>query len=156
MAYSNSMILSAVLSKFLQPVLQMYGGERLASVPFVGMIESKVRASGFVSGGWSLMKELSPIVENVSGKLITPMLNSYLSKVDDAQLPYMAHSIVDAALQNGKLELMEGMIEFEKSDLSELKRLLNINLPLKSEDEYIVKEEAGEIIETETAKEDKV
>lgn len=88
------------------------------------------------------MKELSPIVENVSGKLITPILNSYLSKIDDAQLPYMAHSIVDAALKNGKLELLEGMIEFEKSDLEDLKRLLNINLPLKAEDEYMVKEES--------------
>lgn len=104
------------------------------------MLENKAKASGFVSGSWSLMKELSPIMENVSGRLITPVLNNYLSKMEDSQLPYMAHSIVDSALANGKLELLEGAIEFEKADLMELKRLLNINLPLREEDVYIVKE----------------
>lgn len=140
MAYSNSQILSAVLSRFLQPLVQMYGGEKLSSLPFVKMLENKAKSSGFVSGGWSLTKELSPIIDNVSGRLITPMLNNYLSKVEDSQLPYMAHSIVDSALVNGKLELLEGAIEFEKADLLELKRLLNINLPLQEDDVYIVKE----------------
>lgn len=140
MAYTNSQILSAVLSKFLQPLVQMYGGEKLASLPFVKAIENKARATGFVSGKWSLMKEIAPLMENVSGKLITPVLNGYLSKMDDAQLPYMAHSIVDSAIANGKLELLDGAIEFEKSDLHELKRLLNINLPLKEGDVYEVKE----------------
>lgn len=149
MAYTNSQILSAVLSKFLQPVVQMYGGEKLASLPFVKAIENKVKASGFVSGNWSLMKEISPLMENVSGRLITPVLNGYLSKLDDAQLPYMAHSIVDSALSSGKLELLDGAIEFEKSDLTELKRLLNINLPLKEEDVYEVKETEESIKEEE-------
>lgn len=71
---------------------------------------------------------------------MTPILNSYLSKMDDAQLPYMAHSIVDSALKNGELSLLEGTIEIEEADLKELKRLLNINMPLKTEDVYIVKE----------------
>lgn len=140
MAYTNSQILSAVLSKFLQPLVQMYGGEKLASLPFVKALENKAKSTGFVSGNWSLMKELSPLLENVSGRLITPVLNSYLSKVDDAQLPYMAHSIVDSAIANGKLELLDGAIEFEKSDLHKLKMLLNINLPLKEGDVYEVKE----------------
>lgn len=149
MAYTNSQILSAVLSKFLQPVVQMYGGEKLVSLPFVKAIENKVKASGFVSGNWSLMKEISPLMENVSGRLITPVLNGYLSKIDDSQIPYMAHSIVDSALSSGKLELLDGAIEFEKSDLTELKRLLNINLPLKEEDVYEVKETEESIKEEE-------
>lgn len=140
MAYSNSQILSAVLTRFLQPVIQMYGGDKFASLPAIKLIENKVKSMGIVSGNWSLMKELSPLVENVSEKLVTPILNNYLSKMDDVQLPYIAHSIVDSALKNGELSLLEGTIEIEEADLKELKRLLNINLPLKTEDVYIVKE----------------
>ena len=140
MVYSNSQILSAVLTRFLQPVIQMYGGDKFASLPAIRVIENKVKSMGIVSGNWSLMKELSPLVENVSGKLVTPILNNYLSKMDDVQLPYIAHSIVDSALKNGELSLLEGTIEIEEADLKELKRLLNINLPLKTEDVYIVKE----------------
>lgn len=140
MVYSNSQILSAVLTRFLQPVIQMYGGDKFASLPAIKLIENKVKSMGIVSGNWSLMKELSPLVENVSEKLVTPILNNYLSKMDDVQLPYIAHSIVDSALKNGELSLLEGTIEIEEADLKELKRLLNINLPLKTEDVYIVKE----------------
>lgn len=153
MAYSNSQILSAVLGKFLQPIVQMYGGEKLASLPWVRMLETKVKSMGIVSGSWSLIGELSPIVERVSGKLITPILNGWLSKLDDTSLPAMAHNVVDAALENGKLSLLDGMIEFEKSDLQELKRLLNINLPLGVVDEYIVKED---VAESETIKNEEV
>lgn len=58
MAYSNSQILSAVLTRFLQPVIQMYGGDKFASLPAIKMIENKVKSMGIVSGNWSLMKEL--------------------------------------------------------------------------------------------------
>lgn len=150
MAYTNSQILSAVLSKFLQPLVQLYGGGWLSSLPAVKMIENKVRAMGIVSQGWSITKEAAPLIEGVSGSVITPILNNQLSKIDDAQLPYIAHSIVDSAIKNGKLELLEGMVEIDESDLKSLKKLLDINLPLPANMEYMVKEEETEVLDGES------
>lgn len=140
MAYTNSQILSAVLSKFLQPLVQLYGGGWLSSLPAVKMLENKVKSIGIVSSNWSLTKEAAPLIEGVSGSVITPLLNRQISKLDDAQVPVIAHSIVDSALKNGRLELFEGVVEIDESDLKELKRLLDINLPLAKVDTYIVKD----------------
>ena len=114
------------------------------------MIENKVRAMGIVSQGWSITKEAAPLIEGVSGSVITPILNNQLSKIDDAQLPYIAHSIVDSAIKNGKLELLEGMVEIDESDLKSLKKLLDINLPLPANMEYMVKEEEAEVSDGES------
>ncbi len=95
---------------------------------------------GIVSTNWSLTKEAAPLIEGISGSVITPILNAQISKMDDAQVPIIAHSIVDSALKNGKLELFEGVVEIDESDLKDLKRLLDINLPLTKVDTYVVKE----------------
>lgn len=50
----------------------------------------------------------------------------------------MAHGLVDKAIQNGGLELMEGRLKFDMNDLRELKNLLDYNLPLAKKDEYEV------------------
>ena len=101
-------------------------------------LENKVRSMGWVSPNWSLMNDLSPIMESVTGSIITPLLNRYLSQVDDAAIPQMAHNIVDEALKNGKLSLMEDKVVLEMEDLIELKKLLEFNLPIKDEDVYKV------------------
>lgn len=150
MVYTNSQILSAVLSKFLQPLVQLYGGGWLSSLPAVKMLENKVKSIGIVSANWSFTKEAAPLIEGISGSVITPILNAQISKMDDAQVPVIAHSIVDSALKNGKLELFEGIVEIDESDLKELKRLLDINLPLTKVDAYVVKEvEAKEVDDVE-------
>lgn len=109
------------------------------------MIENKVKAMGIVSQGWSVTKEAAPLIEGLSGSVIAPILNNQLSRMDDAQIPYIAHSIVDSAIRNGKLELLEGMVEIDESDLRSLKKLLDMNLPLPSDVEYVVKEEGMEV-----------
>ena len=50
----------------------------------------------------------------------------------------MAHGLVDKAIQNGGLELMEGRLKFDMNDLRELKNLLDYNLPLQKKEEYEV------------------
>lgn len=82
-----------------------------------------------------------PIIGGASDVIIVPMLNKYLSMVDDASLPVMAHGIVDKAIENGELSLAEGFITFEEPDLKKLKRLLELNLPLPADSGYIVKTE---------------
>jgi hypothetical protein len=87
------------------------------------------------------MMDLMPIIGGASDVIIVPILNKYLSMVDDASLPAMAHGIVDKAIENGELSLAEGFITFEEADLKKLKRLLELNLPLPDVRGYIVKTE---------------
>lgn len=138
MTYTNSQILSAVLNKYLQPVVVQFAQMKMGSLPFVQAIENKVRSMGFVSGNWSLINEVAPLIEPITGNLVQPMINKYLSQIPDAAIPEMAHSIVDKAIANGGLSLMEGRLQFEKEDLIELKKLLDWNLPLVKEEEYQV------------------
>lgn len=144
MNYSNSQILAAVLNKWLQPVVLQFSNAKLSSFSFVQAIENKVRSLGFVSPNWSLTRELSPMLEPITNSIIQPLLNRYFSVVPDEAIPAMAHGIVDKAIANGKLELLEGRLIFEKEDLDELKKLLDYNLPLKEIDEYTVKTDKTE------------
>ena len=135
---NNAYKLSAVLTQWINPVVQQFAAGRMASLPFVQLIENKVKSSGWVSPAWSLASEISPLLNNVSGALVQPLLQRYISSVPDEQLPKMAHRIVDEAIKQGSLSLMEGRAVFEKEDLEELKQLLNYNLPLSQEEEYEV------------------
>lgn len=144
MQYTNSQILSAVLNKWLQPVVLQFSQMKMSALPFVQAIENKVKNIGFVSPNWSLTQELAPMIEPVTNSIVQPMLNRYLANVPDEAIPSMAHGIIDKALANGKLELMEGKLIFDKEDLEELKRLLDYNLPLKNKEEYTVKTSAAE------------
>lgn len=138
MQYTNSQILAAVLNKWLQPVVLQLSKAKMASFPFVQTIENKVKHIGFVSPNWSLTQELAPMIEPITNSIVQPMLNKYLANVPDEAIPAMAHGIIDKALAAGKLELMEGKLIFEKDDLTELKMLLNYNLPLKETEGYKV------------------
>lgn len=138
---TNAQILSAVINKWAQPLIGTFIGGNVASMPFVQMIENKVRSMGWVSPNWSLVKELSPMMEGITGNLITPFLNKYLSQLDDASIPKMAHGIVNNAIVNGELSLLEGKVVFEESDLKALKRLLDLNLPYKADEDIIIKTE---------------
>jgi hypothetical protein len=93
---------------------------------------------GWTSPNWSLMSELSPLMESVTGNMIAPMIERYLAGVDDGSIPKMAHSIVDDALKNGELVLFEGKITFEEADLKKLKRLLELNLPYNPSDDVVI------------------
>ncbi len=142
MQYSNAQILSAVLNKFAQPVINMVAGSKLQSLPFVQGIENKVRSMGWVGANWSLIAELSPFTEAVSSSIVGPMLSQYISNIPDEAIPSLAHNIVDKAIEDGELKLMDGYITFDKADLEQLKRSLNANLPIVANaEEYVVKEE---------------
>lgn len=135
---TNAEILSAIVNKWAQPLIGTFVNNHMQSLPFVQAIQNKVRSLGWVSTKWTLLGELSPIMESLSGSLITPYLNRYLAQIDDASIPKMAHSIVDNALKNGELRLFEGMVVFEESDLRALKRLLDLNLPYDKNEEITI------------------
>lgn len=136
---TNAYKLSMVLTRWIQPVLNQLASNRMSMLPFVSSIENKVRSIGWVSPSWSLAQELSPILNNISGSLVQPFLQRYVSNVPDESIPKMAHNIVDEAIKNGGLSLFEGSVTFELDDLKELKKLLDYNLPYRREEEFEVK-----------------
>ena len=137
---SNAQILAAIVGKWATPMAAPFLSTWVEGVPALGAIQNKVRSMGWVSPNWSLMSELSPLLEGMSGSLIAPLLANYLRGVDDGSIPAMAHGIVDAALKRGELRLMEGKIIIERSDLEQLKRLLDYNLPMTAEEVITLKE----------------
>ena len=139
--YSNSQILAAVVSQWMQPLVGSFVTSKIGNIPFLGAAENWMKNLGIVSPNYSIMKDLMPIIGGASDVIIVPMLNKYLSMVDDASLPAMAHGIVDKAIENGELSFAEGYLTFEEADLKRLKRLLELNLPLPAEVGYIVKTE---------------
>lgn len=145
---TNARILSAVLNKWLQPVLQQLTSGRLDNLPFLASLSNKIRSTGWVSPQWSLGKELSPLLGDIMGAVVEPMIMGYLKGVPDESLPKIAHSIADNAIKQGGLSLMEGNVEFDLEDLEELKKLLNWNLPLKDNDTYkVITEEINDEIQ---------
>lgn len=137
----NAEILGAVLNKWAQPLIGTFINSHIQSVPFIQGIQNKVRSMGWVSPNWSVISELSPLMESVTGNIIAPIMGRYLSKVDDSLIPKMAHAIVDDALKNGELILFEGKVVFETADLKQLKRLLELNLPYNPEDDVVIRTE---------------
>lgn len=132
---TNARILGAILNKWMQPLIGTFLNGHMKSIPFVQGIENKVRSMGWVSSRWTLMDELSPLMESVTGNLVAPIIERYLQGVDDGAIPKMAHAIVDDALKNGELRLFEGKVVFEREDLMNLKRLLELNMPYSVDEE---------------------
>lgn len=144
----NARILSAVLNKWMQPVVQQLTSGRLDNLPFFASLSNKIRSTGWVSPQWSLGKELSPLLGDVMGAVVEPMIMGYLQGVPDNALPKIAHSVVDNAIKQGGLSLMEGNVEFDLEDLEELKKLLNWNLPVSDNDTYkVITEEINDEIQ---------
>lgn len=139
MAHSNREILSAVLLKWGQPAIESIAGGKLMQLPFLANLEAKIKATGWVSPMWSMSKELAPLMGGISSQVITPLLANYLKDIPDEAIPRMAHSIVENAIKNGGISLMEGNVVFEEEDMVELQKLLRYNLPVTESEEYQVK-----------------
>ena len=144
MQYSNSQILSAVLANYLQPMVSQLSSSYMKNIPFLNMIENKVKSMGITSPNWSIANELAPFTEVISSNMIEPFINKYLSNVPDESIPTIAHSIIDKAISNGELKIADGYITLDSDDLKRFKDLLNWNLPIKEVERYKVKISEGE------------
>ena len=142
MQYTNAQILSAVLSNFLEPlvnpIITQLANNGIGNMPAVRMIENKIKSWGIVNPNWTLANELTPFTDIVFGKVISPMINKYVSQLPDEAIPKMAHGIVDKAISNGEMSILDGYITLDIDDLKRLKNLLNWNLPLDNTEEYTV------------------
>lgn len=136
--YSNKQILSAVLTKWMQPVINQFTGSKIGTLPFIANIEAKLKSTGWVSPMWNLGSEIAPYIGGIGSKLVEPMIAQYLNGIPDDAIPSIAHQIVQDGIKNGGLKLFEGKIEFEVVDLEELQKLLKYNLPIKDVQSYEV------------------
>jgi hypothetical protein len=106
MAYSNSDILAAVLTKWAQPAIQSIAGAKLMQLPMFANIEAKIKSTGWVSPMWSLGREVAPLIGGLGEQLVQPFLADYLRRIPDGAIPSMAHSLVDNALKQGNISLL--------------------------------------------------
>ena len=138
--YTNAQILAAIINKVGQPVIQHFMGMKLQNSQVAGLIENWMRKSGIPGPQWSLSSELMPFMEPVSGAVIEPFLAQFIGNIPDPMIPSLAHSIIDKAIQNGGMAFGNGMIEFTMDDLTQIKRLLNANLPYTAMQPCVLKE----------------
>ena len=138
---SNAEIIGLVVNKWVQPLLGTFISDYVQGVPWVQAIHNKVRATGWVSPNWSIIPELSPLMESITGNIVVPVISNYLSQFDDSMLPKLVHSMVDDAIKNGELKLFEGKITFDGNDLHQLKRLLDLNIPYNPANDITIKTE---------------
>lgn len=137
---SNADKLSAVLAKWLEPYSStLVGGKMVASLPAIANLESKIRSTGWVSPNWSLSKELEPMLGGMGATILRPVIHSMVKDLPDEMIPEAMHGIVRSALDNGRLDLLEGKVSFDRDDIGRLHHLLELNLPV-SGDRYEVQE----------------
>lgn len=137
--FSNSQKLAAVLNLWVSPLVNQLISSNISAFPFIANIESKVRSTGWVSPQWSLSDELAPVLNGVAGILIEPLLAKYIGNIPDSAIPQFAHGFVANAISGNKdLMLFEGKVRITRSDLADLKRLLDYNLPLSEGASYEV------------------
>lgn len=141
---TNKEILTAVIIEWAKPVIPMFLGNKISNIPVLGMFENWAKHIGIAPSNWSIAQDLSPIIQGAVYEIVTPFVLSRLKNVPDEYIPQMAHGIVSSALQNGKLDFFGGNLTFEKSDLEELKKYLECNLPYNPLEKYkVIKPEAA-------------
>lgn len=82
---------------------------------------------------------MAPFMQTITGTMLEPVINGYLSNIPDDAIPEMAHAIVDQAITNGGWTFFDGNLTFDKEDMESLKHLLDYNLPLAKPEKYQVK-----------------
>lgn len=136
--YTNAQKLAAVLNRWAAPIVDSLVETNIGLLPMVSNIEAKIRSIGWVSPSWTIAKEFGPLMSNITSIVVEPMLSKFFEGIPDESIPKVAHAVVDNAIRNGSLSLFEGKISFDVSDLQELKRYLDYNLPLEGGNGYEV------------------
>lgn len=129
MQFSNSQKLAAVLSEWARPAIAELATSRLTQLPMLRSLQMVFVNSGLVCPGYNIGNEIKPFASNIVESMLMPTLTSYMSRIPDDALPAMAHSIVDTAISQPRFSILDGLIEFSREDLYELKELLDKNLP---------------------------
>lgn len=135
---TNAQILTAVLLKWSEPVLPAIANTAIGGLSKnLFPVEKFLKNWGLASENWSINSEIQSIVSAGGAKVVRPFLENYISKIPDAMIPEIVHGYVDGAIQQGSLTIFD-KFTFEKSDLEELKKYLDCNLPFSEKEVYNV------------------
>lgn len=135
---SNKEILTAILIEWMKPVLPAMLESKVRNIPVLSMFENWVKKTGIAPANWTVMQDIAPLIQRAAYDIIAPIVEAKMKGLPDEALPQMAHGIVDAAIENGGMQLLGGNITFDKEDMQELKNYLNYNLPYKKKERYTV------------------
>lgn len=137
-AYTNSQILAAVVTHWSRPAISQLATSKLTALPMVQQLQQGIISMGIVSQSYNISADIDPFMQIIASELVQPVLERYLSGVPDQSIPALAHGIVDKAIEQGSLSILDGFVTFEADDLQELKSLLDKNLPLQESTSYEV------------------
>lgn len=63
--------------------------------------------------------------------MVGPLICEYLKKIPDESIPRIANSVIDNAVSQGSVKLWQ--VTLDINDLTQLQRLVKLNLPCESE-----------------------
>ncbi len=136
---TNKEILTAVLVEWLKPVIPMILSDKVSKMPVLGMTENWVKNMGIAPANWTIMQDISPLIQGAAYDILSPIILNKLNSIPDNAIPQLAHGIVDSASKMGGYKLLGGYITFSAEDIKELKRYLDCNLPYTPSERYQVK-----------------
>ena len=143
MNYTNSEKLTAVLVAWAKPMVDSV----IANV--VGKNEGVVAANEWikkyfpVAGNYSIVNDLSFLAVPATEMVLAPAVRNGIARlgIQDADIPEYASKLVasaiDEAEKKGSVTLFN-TVEIEKSDLEQLRQLLERNLPFEAAERYEV------------------
>lgn len=138
--YSNAQILAAVLAQWAKPAIAQIASGKIAQMQWMQELQQGAIALGLVGSNYDISNEVAPLLGPAIETLAQPMIEEMLRKLPDNTLPTLAREIVKKAEEAGNLKLLDGLIVLDAADLQELRRLLDLNLPLPNiNDQYTVK-----------------
>lgn len=101
-------------------------------------LQSTIDGLGIAGSGYSIVSDISPFIQPVIDSMITPMMERYFKNVPDEAIPKTAMAIVKQMKAQKNVSLLNGLLVLEPSDIEELERLLEKNLPIVEEESYKV------------------
>lgn len=138
--YTNASILAAVVAEWCRPAVgQIASSQVTRFVPGLLDVQQQIVNTGIVGGNYKITDELSPFVASAVDIMLQPTLEQFFARVPDEQLPQLAHAFVGKAMEQPTFSVLDGLVTFDQTDMQELKRLLELNLPLESKKSYKVK-----------------
>lgn len=137
--FSNAQKLAAVVSEWARPAIAQIATEKIVALPWMAELQQSMMNVGLVGNGYRITQDIQPILIPAVNALITPMLEQQFGRVPDSAIPQMARDIVKQWQHQGSVRLLDGLITLEERDISELKDLIEANLPLNESQTYQVR-----------------
>lgn len=136
--FSNAEILAAVVSEWIRPALAQIASGKVGNIQFFRSVQDALVGMNIVGPSYNIANDIQPMALPVINAMITPFLYRMFGQLDDAAIPEMARSVVRKMAERETYSIMDGLVVFERSDITELANLIEKNLPLPDGEKYQV------------------